>query len=114
MRKIIKVQYFFDKIKKDIRYLKKIVAINGKVINMKDQFYILSAFSLFRNKFLMTLKRSISMGKKMNQSIYRIDYMNKIKYFSFLKHLAISRKLRKIRAFHSKITVKSNSEYSMT
>lgn len=108
MSKIIKVQYFFEKIRKIVMDSRKSIENKEKIIYIKDQNYIQSANILFKNKFLKILQKRLAMRKKKDWELKRISYLNTVKFFSFLRTLTFWRKLRKIKAFHNRYTVKKN------
>lgn len=105
MSKIIRMQSFFERIKKQL-YLKRVDLNNkGKIEKLTSYFLSTNTIHLFKKKFLQPLKRIIITNKKITLFSIRFKYINTIKYFNYLRTKTLKKILVKLKENLNKITV---------
>jgi hypothetical protein len=105
MSKIIRMQSFFERIKKQLFIQKKTLQIKEKTENMTFHFYNSNAIHLFKRKFLYPIKTALLTYKRMVLYSVRIKYINTIKYFNFLRTRTFKKTVFKLKDNINKVTV---------
>jgi hypothetical protein len=105
MSKIIRMQSFFERIKKQLFIEKKKLQNKEKIENLTFHLFNSNAFQLFKRKFLYPIKSAILTNKRMVLYSVRIKNINTIKYFNFLRTRTFKKNLFKLKENLNKITV---------